>query len=234
MTILEMAIRTTVGFITLYILCRILNKKLIAQMTFFDFVAGITIGSVVASSMLMKDIPIYVGMTGLILFCLYTFLSSIVAIKSLVGRKILEDEPTFLIKNGQVYEEGLKKVRLTMDSLLTGLRKKGFFYIDQVETAYLETDGTISAMAKPPYMNVTQKDIHNIQMSRGISQAFIIDGQVLTHSLNMLGKDMNWVNQILTQNNISTIKDVFYAQMDGVGNVYIDKRNDNIGKPTKS
>ncbi|QOR67958.1 DUF421 domain-containing protein [Cytobacillus suaedae] len=234
MTILEMVIRTTVGFITLYILCRVLNKKLIAQMTFFDFVAGITIGSVVASSMLMKDVPVYIGMIGLVLFCLYTFLSSIVAMKSLVGRKILEDEPTYLIKNGQVYEEGLKKVRLTMDSLLTGLRKKGFFYIDQVETAFLETDGTISAMAKPAYMNVTQKDINNIQMSRGTTQAFIIDGQVLKNSLSMLGKDMNWVQQVLTNNNITNIKDVFYAQIDEVGNVYIDKRNDNIGVPTES
>ncbi|WP_078546161.1 DUF421 domain-containing protein [Litchfieldia alkalitelluris] len=83
MTTFEMVVRTTSGFVVLYILCRILNKKLIAQMTFFDFVAGITIGSIVASSMLMKDIPIYIGMLGLSLFCLYTFLTNIIALKKL-------------------------------------------------------------------------------------------------------------------------------------------------------
>lgn len=230
MTAIEMIIRTTVGFIILYILCRILNKKLISQMTFFDFVAGITIGSVVASSMLMKDIPIYIGMLGLILFCFYTFLSGIGAIKSLWGRKILEDEPTYLIKNGQVLEEGLKKVRLTMDSLLCGLRKKGYFYVDQIETAILETDGIITVLPKPAYMQATQKDIFNIQASRGTPQAFIIDGQVLPNSLKMLGKDMAWVEQVLKENDIPSIKEVFFAQIDQLGTVYIDKRMDRVGQ----
>lgn len=233
MTMIEMVIRTTVGFIILYILCRLLNKKLIAQMTFFDFVAGITIGSVVASSMLMKDVPVLIGMVGLILFCFYTFLSSLGAIKSFLGRKVLEDEPTYLIKNGEIYEEGLKKVRLTMDSLLTGLRKQGFFYIDQVETAYLETDGTITALAKPPYLNAMQKDVFNIQASRGISQAFIIDGQVLSSSLKLLGKDMTWVRQVLQSYNVTNIKDVFFAQVDELGNIYIDVRDDLPNKDQK-
>jgi uncharacterized membrane protein YcaP (DUF421 family) len=225
-TIFEMIIRTTTGFIVLYILCRILNKKLISQMTFFDYVAGITIGSIVASSILMKDVPVLIGMVGLILFCFYTFLSSLTAIKSFWGRKILEDEPTYLIKNGQVLEEGLKKVRLTMDSLLCGLRKKGFFYVDQVDTAILETDGIITVLAKPPHLTATQKDIFNIQANRGVPQAFIIDGQVLPNSLKMLGKDMDWVKQVLKDNNIPSIKEVFFAQIDQLGTIYIDKRMD--------
>ncbi|MDE5416154.1 DUF421 domain-containing protein [Alkalihalobacterium chitinilyticum] len=233
MSILEMVIRTTVGFIILYILCRLLNKKLIAQMTFFDFVAGITIGSVVASSMLIPDVPILIGMVGLILFCFYTFLSSLGAIKSFLGRKVLEDEPTYLIKNGEIYEEGLKKVRLTVDALLTGLRKQGFFYIDQVETAYLETDGTITALAKPPYLNAMQKDVQNIQISRGVSQAFIIDGKVLSSSLKLLGKDMTWVRQVLQTYNVPNVEDVFFAQIDELGNVYIDVRDDLPNKDQK-
>lgn len=226
MTIFEMIIRTTVSFLILYILCRLLNKKLIAQMTFFDFVAGITIGSVVASSMLMKDIPIYIGMFGLFLFCFYTFLSSLAAIKSLWGRKVLEDEPTYLIKDGQILEDGLKKVRMTMDALLTTLRKKGYFYVDQIETAMMEMDGTVSILAKPPYLSAMKKDVFNVQPSRGIAQAFIIDGKILSRSLNILGKDTNWVEQILQENKIATIKDVFFAQIDQQGTIYIDKRED--------
>ncbi|MBP3952484.1 DUF421 domain-containing protein [Bacillus suaedae] len=228
MSMIEMIIRTTVGFVVLYSLCRFLNKKLIAQMTFFDFVAGITIGSIVASSMLMKDIPVMIGMVGLILFCVYTFLSSIGAMKSIWGRKILEDEPTYLIKNGQVLEEGLKVVRLTMDGLLAGLRKKGFFYLDQVETALMETDGTITALAKPAYLNATQQDVFNVHSSRGNAQAFIVDGQVLTESLSLLNKDMTWVRDVLHLNNIANIKEVFFAQIDEQGTIYIDRRKDLI------
>ncbi|WP_227935091.1 DUF421 domain-containing protein [Alkalihalobacillus deserti] len=231
MTVSEIIIRATIGFIVLYTLCRLLNKKLIAQMTFFDFVAGITIGSIVASSILMKDIPVWISMIGLVLFCLYTFITSIIAIKSLRGRKILEDEETYLIQNGQVLEEGLKKVRMSMDGLLTNLRKKGFFYVDQVETAIMEMDGSISVLAKPPYLNAMQKDVFNVQASRGLVQAFIIDGQILKQSLKILGKDEDWIKEVLLTRNIQRIEDVFFAQIDEQGTIYIDTRNDFVPNP---
>lgn len=226
MTLWEIFLRTTIAFILLYILCRILNKKLIAQMTFFDFVAGITIGSIVASSLLMTDVPIVIGMVALILFCLYTYITNVIAIKSLRGRKILESEPTYVIKDGQILEDGLKKALMTMDSLLTSLRKKGVFNIDEIETALLETDGTISILKKPPYLPATQKDVNILQLSRGVGQAFIIDGKVLKKSLQLLGKDYDWVRNVLMDNNIEKIDDVFFAQIDNNGLIYIDRRED--------
>ena len=222
----EMLIRTTVSFITLYILCRILNKKLIAQMTFFDFVAGITIGSIVASSMLMKDVPIVIGMIGLFMFCLYSFITNVIGIKSLIGRKILEGEPTCVMKDGKILEDALKKNRLSVEDLLTQLRKKGVFYVDQVESAFLETDGTISILKWPAYLPAMQKDVLNIQISRGVAQAFIVDGKLLNESLKLLGKDINWVKEILKINNISKIEEVFFAQIDQQNNIYIDKYTD--------
>ncbi|WP_096155637.1 MULTISPECIES: DUF421 domain-containing protein [Bacillus] len=226
MTVIDIFVRTSISFILLYILCRILDKKLIAQMTFFDFVAGITIGSIVASGIVSRDVPILITMAGLILFCLYIYISNVIALKSFRGRKILESEPTIVIKEGQVLEEGLKKTLLTMDSLLTSLRKKGVFNIDEVETALLETDGTISVLKKPAYLPAMQKDVFNIQASRGVGQAFIIDGKILKKSLELLGKDKEWVINVINENNISRVEDVFFAQIDRNGNIYIDKRED--------
>ncbi|WP_169737890.1 DUF421 domain-containing protein [Alkalihalobacterium bogoriense] len=224
----EVILRATIAFVILYILCRLLNKKLISQMTFFDFVAGITIGSLVASSIIMTDVPILVSMVGLFFFCLYVFITSIIAIKSLWGRKILEDEPTYLMKDGQVLEEGLKKSRFTVDSLLTNLRKKNVFNIDEVDTAILETDGTVTVLKKSPYLPAMQKDVFNVQVSRGVGQAFIIDGKILKKSLDILEKDIEWVKSVLAQHKISSIEEVFFAQIDKQGVVYIDKRSDII------
>ncbi|OIJ15236.1 hypothetical protein BKP35_05145 [Anaerobacillus arseniciselenatis] len=197
-------------------------------MTFFDFVAGITIGSIVASSLLMTDVPIFIGMTALTLFCFYTYVTNVIAIKSLRGRKVLESEPTYVIKNGQVLEDGLKKALITMDSLLTSLRKKGVFNIDEIETAMLETDGTISVLKKPAYLPAMQKDVFNIQHSRGVGQAFIVDGKVLKKSLQLLGKNIEWVETVLKENGITKIDDVFFAQIDDSGFIYIDQREDYV------
>ncbi len=110
---------------------------------------------------------------------------------------------------------------MTTDSLLTNLRKKDVFYVDQVET-----DGTVSILKKPQFLGVMQKDIMNVQSSRGTAQAFIIDGKILQKSLSLLGKDASWVKNVLLQHNISRISDVFFAQIDQVGNIYIDLRDD--------
>ena len=228
MSAFEMMIRTTVSFIVVYVLCRILSKKLISQMTFFDYVAGITIGSIVASSMFMKDVKISIAMLGLILFCVYVFVTSIIALKSLTARKVLESEPTYLIQNGQILEEALKKNRFSMDDLVANLRKKNVFYLDQVEAAILENDGTVSVLRKPNYLPAVKQDVFSVTSSRGIAQAFIVDGKILSKSLELLGKDTAWVSAVLKMNNIEKVEDVFFAQIDQQNNVYIDKRNDLI------
>lgn len=228
MSVSEMVIRTTISFVIIYILCRLLNKKLIAQMTFFDYVAGITIGSIVASSMLMKDVKISISMLGLILFCSFVFVTNIIALKSFSARKVLESEPTYLIQKGQILEEALKKNRFSMDDLVANLRKKNVFYLDQVEAAILETDGTVSVLRKPNYLPAVKQDVFSVPASRGVAQAFIIDGKILPKSLELLEKDIVWVNQILKMYNIERPEDVFFAQIDEQNNIYIDKRSDVI------
>lgn len=223
--LIEMMFRTIVAFISLYTICRILGKKLISQLTFFDFVAGITIGSV-AANIMFQPVKITTGIIGMTTFGALSLLSGVIAIKSLKGRKVLDGEPTILIKNGKILEEGMKKNRLTMDQLLLNLRKKNVFYIDQVETALLETDGTLSVLKKPMYLNATQQDLQRVNSSRGLPEAFIVDGEILQDSLKSLGKDMEWVNHVLKVYHVENIKHVFYAQVDQQGNVYLDTRQD--------
>lgn len=226
-TLLEMIIRTISAFVFLYIISRILGKKLISQLTFFDFVSGITIGSV-AANIMFQQVKISTGIIGMVLFGLLSLLSGVIAIKSFKGRKVLDGEPTVLISKGKIFEEGLAKNRMTMDQLMLNLRKKNVFYIDQVETAVLETDGTLSVLKKPLYMETTRQDLNLVQPSRGFPEAFIIDGQILEDSLEKLGRDKGWVNQVLKLYNVDSIKDVFYAQVDQRGNVYLDRREDNL------
>lgn len=226
MPAIEMLLRTVSAFIVLYILCRILGKKLISQMTFFDFVAGITIGSIAASIMFMNDVKLLVGLFGLTVFCLLALLTNFISIKSFYARKVLEGEPTVLIKDGKVYESGMKKAKFTIDDLITHLRKKNVFYIDQVEIAILETDGSVSVLRKTEHLPATQKDVEKVQLSRGLPEVFIMNGKVLHDTLKILDKDIQWVEDVLKVNGVTSPKQVFLAQVDIQGNVYIDQRED--------
>ncbi|MFC5711991.1 DUF421 domain-containing protein [Thalassorhabdus alkalitolerans] len=231
----DVVIKSIVLFIILYVIARILNKKFIAQMTFFDFVAAITIGSMVATVTFTQEIPILIGIVGVVLFSLLALTSDILAIKSFRMRKVLNSEPTILIKNGKIYEEGLKKVRLTVDDLLANLRKKGDFYLHEIEGAMMETDGTISVLKKPQYHFVNREDMKVTKLSKGMPQTFILDGKLLPYSLEALGKDKEWADIMLKEHGIKNMRDVFVAQVDSSGMVYIDTRDDSftpIIKPT--
>jgi uncharacterized membrane protein YcaP (DUF421 family) len=106
MSILEMILRTLVVFIVLYLWCRILGKKLLSQITFFDFVAGITLGTISGSIMFRPNITLITGLAGLSVFALFALSLDVLAFKSFRGRKIINSEPTLLIKNGKILEEG--------------------------------------------------------------------------------------------------------------------------------
>lgn len=228
MAIQEILIRTLITFIVAYILCRILGKKLISQMTFFDFVAGISIGTIIGSIMFSKDIKLTVGLIGLIFFFFIVLLIDILVVKSFILRKIFNGESTIIIKHGKILEEGMKKARLNMDELLLKLRKKNVFYLDEVDIAIFETDGSLSVLQKPESQPATRKDLALTTSSRGYAQAIIIDGQVLDSTLTMIGKNQEWLDSILQSQGISNVSDVFFAQVDEQNNAYIDIRDDHL------
>jgi uncharacterized membrane protein YcaP (DUF421 family) len=226
MTIIEMTVRTFISFVSLYVMCRILGKKLISQMTFFDFVAGVTLGTITGSIMFSDKLSKSVGVYGLVLFALITLLLDFIALKSLKGRKVLNGEPTLIVKNGKILEEGMSKARLTMDELLIHLRKKNIFYLDEVDFAFFETDGSISSMKKSILSPPTKKDLQVNTASRGVPQVFIMDGKVLPDGIQAAGKDEKWIKMILQSNGITDVGQVAIAQVDEQDSVYIDIRED--------
>jgi len=228
MDFLEMSVRVLSSFIVLYVMCRILGKKLISQMTFFDFVAGVSLGSITASFIFTSAVPKKVGLYGLFLFAILALVLDFIVLKSFKGRKVLNDEPTLIIKNGKILEEGMGKARLTVDELLFQLRKKNIFYLDEVELAFFETDGTVSALKMTNQMPPTKQDMNIQTPSRGLPQTFIIDGKILPNSLKTLGKNEEWVKEVLKNKGITDIGHVSVAQMDQLGNIYIDHRKDGL------
>ncbi|MDP4087539.1 MAG: DUF421 domain-containing protein, partial [Bacillota bacterium] len=225
MSVSHIIFNTFIAFIVIYMLSRILGKKLISQMTFFDVVAGVSLGSLVGSVILVADIPVWKGSISLIVFAAISFLVDYTSLKSYRGRKILNDVPTPIIKEGKILVEGLKKVRLTIDDLLFQLRKKDIFYLDEVDYAFLETDGTISALKKSEKLTPTISDLQLNTISRGLPQTFIIDGNILPSILTKIGKNEIWVKEILEQNKINSVKDILVAQIDNQMKVYVSLKN---------
>ena len=110
--LLHTAMTSAIAILALFILTRIMGKKQMAQLNFFDYVIGISIGSIAAEYAVVRDVHLVEGLTALVTFTLFSLILSYTGIKSYKGRKIIDGIPSILIENGKVIEDNLRKVKL--------------------------------------------------------------------------------------------------------------------------
>ncbi|MRG86309.1 DUF421 domain-containing protein [Salinibacillus xinjiangensis] len=215
-------VRTFIAFVVLLILTRIMGKKQISQFTFFDYVVGITIGSIGASIAVNENVKIMNGIYSLIYLTIFLLITSYIALKSFVFRDATEGSPTILVENGKILEDNLKKVRFTYDDLMTMLREKNVFNLSDAELAVLETDGKVSVMKKAETQPVTPQTLGLMVEEVHRPQLVIIDGKLIEKKLKEYGYTKEWLQGEIEKQGAQNFSDVFLAQIDSKGNVYVD------------
>src|SRR5699024_3914669 len=160
MTIPELLLRLVLAFLVLFTMARIMGRKEISQMTFFNFVSAIAIGSLSANFALSQDVSIRNGVIAIIAWTIFTLLMGFMDIKSNNIRKVTTGQPLIVVKNGRIMENSLRKARLDIDSLRALLRQKNVFAISDVDYAIFETSGKLSVLKKELKQSVTKLDMN--------------------------------------------------------------------------
>ncbi|MCM3586577.1 DUF421 domain-containing protein [Mesobacillus maritimus] len=227
MDIYELFLRITLGFLVLFGLARIMGRKEISQMTFFNFVSAMAIGSIAANLVVNQTLSIRYGVLALVGWTIFTLAMDFIDIKSKRGRRITTGDPIIVIKDGQIVEQALRKSRLDMDSLNSMLRQKNIFALADVNYAIFEANGKLSVMPKEAKTPATKEDVKSITMTNAIypmATQVISDGHVITNNLNKLHLDENWLQQQLKQAGFDSVEDVFFAEVQKDGSLFIDKK----------
>lgn len=224
MDIFQLLLRTTITFIVLLTLARILGNKQMSHLTFFNYITGITIGSVAANIISLDNKPFINEFIGLTWWCILTGLTGYINLKSGNIRRIIDGQPTIMIKRGKIMKHSLSSNRLNMDDLSMLLRKQNIFSITEVEYAILEPDGNLSVMKKQSHQQVTKADMEiPASNAKYIPSEIIVDGKIINHTLKELNLNKNWLKKQLRQQNITSIEDVFYAEIQSDGTLFVDK-----------
>ncbi|MGV3489304.1 MAG: DUF421 domain-containing protein [Tuberibacillus sp.] len=226
MHIWEIAIRTLVIFFVLLFFTRQLGRKQMSNLTFFNYITGISIGTIAASISMDRSQNLWDAAIALIGWVVLTLVIAYIDLKSIKMRVILDGEPVIIIKNGRVLEKALKRVRLDMEQLLMMLREKNVFSVNEVDYAIIETDGKLSLLKKEADQPLVKKDTHVPVIQNGmIPTDLIIDGQMIKQNLIKTGVSEQWLRQQLQTMGVS-LNDVFYAQLQKDGTLYIDLKDD--------
>lgn len=229
-TWIEILIRSATLFFLALFLSRILGKQQIVRNTPFHFVTYVVIAIIAAliSVNIIKNLVF--GFMALGIWVLFTIALDYLAIKSKIAHDIINGKETILIKNGKIMEENLMQLRLTGEELLRELRSKGIFNLADVEFAVMETTGEINALLKSDKKPITPVDMGIKTAPHTAPQTVILDGNIMDEALANVGLNQDWLLLQLEHAGIS-LKNVFIAQVDSSGDLYLDLFDDVIQIP---
>lgn len=228
---LEVALRSVLFVVFLFFVTKALGKKQIAQLSLFEYITGITIGSIAGESIMGLDGSIFFGLLGIGIVGFIPFFGGLISLKSKKFRDFTEGRGTIFIKDGKVLEDNLKKERYTLDEMLGLLRNKDVFQVSDVEYAVLEATGDLSVMLKKENQPLTPKDLNMKVASIKEPQTVIMDGKILDEPLATIGHSRGWLKTELEKLGV-TIENVFIGQLNSYGELTIDVFDDKLQVPS--
>lgn len=224
-------IRSVIFIVVLIFMTRLLGKKQISEISFFEYVSGITIGSIAGEVIMGLERNIGHGVLAIVIFAVITLLVDYSALKSQKFRNLVEGTKTVVIKDGKVMEDNLKKEKYSISELESLLRQKNVFNLADVEFALLEPKGNISVLLKKENRPLTPKDINLQTTSEKVPQTVIMDGTIMNDAMAAAKKDRNWLHTELDKLGVS-VENVFIGQVDSYGELTVDLYDDQIKVPS--
>ncbi|MBN8201413.1 DUF421 domain-containing protein [Bacillus sp. NTK034] len=214
----------------LFAITKLIGKKQISELSFFEYVSGITIGSIAGEIIMGLDNHWASGILSIFIFGLVTLFADILSLKSKSFRDFFEGKGTIFIKDGKILEDNLKKERYSIDDLSSLLRQKNVFKTADVEFAVLEPRGDLSIMLKKENQPLTPKDLQLNLPQEKEPQTVIMDGKILNDPLAESGKTRKWLNMEIEKLGL-TIDNIFFGQINSYGELTVDIFDDSLKVP---
>ena len=203
-------------FIVMFVM-RVMGKRQIGELQPFELVIALMISELAAMPMQDTDIPLFHAIIPIITLLVLEILISTLQLKSEVARIIFCGKPSILIEKGKINISELKNNRLNINDLLEELRLKGYYNIEDIEYAILETDGQTSIIPKSELEPATRKDLNIKTTQDTLPVTLILDGKINTNNLKLINKNKSWLNSQLKKENIKSVDQVFLALLDAKG-----------------
>ncbi len=223
MDMLKVLILSVASFAVLFVLTKLMGYRQISEMSFFDYVVGITIGSVAAEMATNIDTQWWRGVIAMAVYALFEILLPWISRKSVRARSFISGKPVVLIKNGQIDKNALKKAHLDINDLLSSARGQGYFSLSDIDGAIMETSGKVSFLPTPQMRQLNPKDFNFSPMHTGLCTNLILDGKIMYSNLKETGIDERKLNKILADRQVR-LKDVLLLTVNEAGQTEIYKK----------
>lgn len=228
-TVIKMSItliRAIIIYITVILAVRIMGKRQIGELKPHELVITVLVSQVASIPLEDNSMPLANMFIPILIFVSFEILASALSMKSFTFRNLLQGKPIFVIKNGKVDQEQMKRLRFTMDDLIDAVRQKDVFDISTVQDAVIETNGSVSVLQKAEHQPVTPKDLNLSVEENSTPISIVIDGKPVTE---YFGKEKikNSEIELLVQSTDKNISDIMLLTIDNNGNTFIIPKSNN-------
>lgn len=194
MDIIKVILTALLSVASLFIVTKIMGHKQVAQLDFFDYVNGITIGSIGAELATELEKP-YKPLIALAVYCGVSLILNMLAHKLPRTRKYINGTPTILFNGGKLYRSNLKKAKIDLSEFMLLCREQGYFDIDEIQTAIFEHNGKLSVLPKAANRPATPKDLNITVNATHIGVEVIMDGRIMGENLFRMGRNEKWLEK---------------------------------------
>lgn len=223
--ILRTIIRSILLIIGLFIITKLLGKKQLSSLSFFEYIVGITVGDIAGTLSMDPELSLRDGIASLMIWSFVPLAISLISLRSRVFREIVEGKSTTFIQNGNILEKNMRKEKYSIDELLEQLRKKSVFRVADVEFASLDSNGELSVLLKKAKQPLKYEDFYMNEGKSTAPVAVIMDGKIIEGNLRQAGIDRDSLIETIQAKGYES-RQVFFAEIDSKGNVSIDLFDD--------
>lgn len=213
MKFLTLCLTALGSFAALFIITKFIGRKQVSQLDFFDYITGITIGSIAAEMATELEEP-WKPLIAMIIYGSVTLLLSSVTIKFPRVRKFLNGTPTILMDHGKLYRENLKKSKLDLSEFMVLCRQQGYFDLTDIQTAVFEYNGKLTILPVSSQRPATPNDLNLAPEQELLFTELIMDGRVLDENLSRMGLNRVWLEKQLKASGVQSADEVFLAVCD--------------------
>ena len=221
MEIIKIIMLSLGSMIVLFILTKIMGQREMSQLSIFDYIISITLGSIAAEMATSLEDNFIQPLVAMIVYALVTLITSVLNNKFVKLRPILSGRTLILYDNGTLFKDNFKKAKIDLNEFLVQCRTSGFFNLSDVKTALLEENGKISFLPYADRRPANPSDFNIKPKEDNMVTNLILDGKVMENNLQELGFDKIWLNEMLQKQGITKINCIFLATYDGDGNLSV-------------
>ena len=217
-------VRSIIIYLLVFWLIRIMGKRQLGEMQPFEFVITLIIADLATIPMAETALPLVHGIIPIITLALLHFVLTFLSMNSLYFRKLINGKPIIVVNPNGVDYNSLKKLNMNFNDLMEGMRGCGYFNLEEVLYAIVQTNGTMVILPRSSYAPLNANAIKLEVEQSSLPIILVSEGKLVKENLNLAKISEDFIFEQYKKQNLNK-NDVIFVSINTLGKMYIQPKS---------